>query len=361
VPFILEELQANREDVMPLLRALYAEEQEEFRRIRLALALLPAEPESLREPLTSWMLRADDPAEVLLAREALLPYRAELAAQLWEKAEDSREPAGVRFRALAALATHDPDSSRWQQISPEDVTTYLRRVNPSHRRLWTEALRPVGPILVAPPAEASYFPLKVGTKWHIRSESSNGPPDRVTAEVAEIDQIAGQPFMARLATSRRGVIWEMDQVSRTARGIMRHQIGTFDVSPPVRLLIFPVRVGQSWEGEIRLGPAKTRAACRILRTEEVEVPAGRFKAVVVYREIQVEGEPKFTYLEWFVAGVGGVKVCRFPSLELGAAQQAIIVGLAASPLGAAPIQVTSSLTLFYAPTITVLEKFEEGK
>ena len=51
VPVILEELEASREDVLPLLRALYAEEQEESRRMRLALALLPAEPESLREPL----------------------------------------------------------------------------------------------------------------------------------------------------------------------------------------------------------------------------------------------------------------------------------------------------------------------
>jgi hypothetical protein len=360
VPVILEELEASREEALPLLRLLYAEEKEQFRRMRLTLALLPAEPESVREPLTSWMLHADDPAEVLLAREALFPYRAELAAQLWAKAEDPREPAGVRFRALAALAAHDPDDRRWQHISPEEVTEYLLRANPLHRRRWTEALRQVGQTLAAPPAQANYFPLKVGTKWHYRSLSSNGPPDQITFQVAEVDQIAGQVILARLEMLRRDVIWEMDQVSSTARGVMRHRIGTFETSPPLRLLIFPVQIGAAWESQIRVGPAKTRAACRIIGMEEVEVPAGKFQAVLVHREIQVEGEPKYTYLEWLVAGIGRVKWSSFPPLERGGTQHVTIVGLPASPLEAGPLQVATTLSAFFAPTTYVLEKFEEG-
>src|SRR5262249_3896765 len=66
VPAILEELEANRTEVLPLLRQLYDEEKEQLRRMRLALALLPVEPDLVRAPLTDWMLHADDPAEVLL-------------------------------------------------------------------------------------------------------------------------------------------------------------------------------------------------------------------------------------------------------------------------------------------------------
>jgi hypothetical protein len=91
------------------------------------------------------------------------------------------------------------------------------------------------------------------------------------------------------------------------------------------------------------------------------VPAGKFKAVIVHREIQVEGEPKFSYLEWFVAGIGAVKTSSFPALELGGAQQVLTVGLPASPLGAGPIQAATALSAFFAPSTSVLEKFEEGQ
>src|SRR5262249_1512639 len=77
VPAILEELESNREEVLPFLRQLYEEEKELPRRMRLALALLPVEGGTLREPLTDWMLHADDPADVLLARDALQRYLTE--------------------------------------------------------------------------------------------------------------------------------------------------------------------------------------------------------------------------------------------------------------------------------------------
>jgi hypothetical protein len=152
VPTILGELERSRADVLPRLRELWAEGGAEARRLRLALALLPVEPGAVREPLLAWMLRADEPAEMLLAREALLPHKEELTARLWAKAEDARAPEAERFRALAALAAFDPQSRRWGRAG-EEVIGQLLSANPLHLGTWTQALRPVRASLVGPLGE----------------------------------------------------------------------------------------------------------------------------------------------------------------------------------------------------------------
>jgi formylglycine-generating enzyme required for sulfatase activity/serine/threonine protein kinase len=153
VPAILADLEANRAEVLPYLRQLYEDETELDKRRRLALALLPVEPDRLRQPLTEAMLRTADPAEMLLVREALRPHASELAEFLWQTADTAKD-AGVRFRALVALATFDPDSTRWHQIRARRAVEQLLSANSLHLGQWLNALRPVAPALLAPLGEA---------------------------------------------------------------------------------------------------------------------------------------------------------------------------------------------------------------
>ena len=147
VPNILTDLGRDRFDVLPRLQELWASERDPAKRMRLALALLPVEPETVRPELTEWMLQADDPAEVLLAREALLPHKAELTTPLWTKAEDGNMPEAERFRALVALAAFDAESPRWTKSAPAAADRMLSS-NPLHLASWMQALRPVrGPLL----------------------------------------------------------------------------------------------------------------------------------------------------------------------------------------------------------------------
>jgi tRNA A-37 threonylcarbamoyl transferase component Bud32 len=365
VPAILEELESNREEVLPFLRQLYLEEKDHARRMRLALALVAVEGDRLREPLTDWMLHADDPAEVLLAVGALQRYRVELAAPLWAKAEDAKVPDGVRFRALVALAAYEPDNPRWQTLGPQ-VAEHLLRTNPHHRNLWTAALRSVGPALLAAPTNASYFPLKKGTKWHRRFESADGRIWHVIAQVADVDKIDGQAVLARLEVMTQGIVTEAEYVSCTARGIFRHRAQTtWEISPPLCLLSFPVRTGEAWESKLSIGELKYKVTCRVVGSEEVEVPAGKFKAVMVYMDMQLEGdEEKIIFISWFAAGTGIVKQTIFwppPSSVSHLIAATKTVGLMASPLAPGPLLAASALPPYSRTTTMVLEKFEEGK
>jgi formylglycine-generating enzyme required for sulfatase activity/tRNA A-37 threonylcarbamoyl transferase component Bud32 len=142
VPTILKELAADRDTVLPTLRRRYAEEKDYKKRMRLALALLPVEPEKVRDPLAAWMLDTDDPDEMLLVRDELKPQAENLAKGLWQQADESLHPRAKRFRALAALASFAPADARWKKAATE-VVDEMVSANPLHLHRWMEAFSDV--------------------------------------------------------------------------------------------------------------------------------------------------------------------------------------------------------------------------
>jgi tRNA A-37 threonylcarbamoyl transferase component Bud32 len=149
VPGILADLEANPDEVLPRLHERRAQEGQRRKRMRLALALLSAEPEAVRDELGAWLLEAEDPAEVLLVRDVLKAHSAGMAPGLWRKAGAAGTPARQRFRALVALAAFDPDSRRWKNKAPGLVGELLS-ANPLHLGAWVQALRPVRGALLEP-------------------------------------------------------------------------------------------------------------------------------------------------------------------------------------------------------------------
>ena len=152
VPGILADLETNRATVLPHLRTRFAEESDRGKRMRLALALLPIEPEKTRDELVAWMLQTKDPAETLLVRDALRPHSADLTGNLWHQADDPTRPRAERFRALVALASFDPASPRWKDVAPE-VAEELLTANALHLGSWVQALHPVRLSLLSPLGE----------------------------------------------------------------------------------------------------------------------------------------------------------------------------------------------------------------
>jgi formylglycine-generating enzyme required for sulfatase activity len=148
VPVLLQDLQAHPADVRPRLRALWQEHAlNDGRRLRVGLAL--ADDAEVRARLVALARTADDPQEVLLVRDALLPHAAAARPLLWEQVQDGATPAGERFRLLAILATLDPDDGRWAGLAA-DVVSALIGENVLRVSRWAEALRPVrGPLLPA--------------------------------------------------------------------------------------------------------------------------------------------------------------------------------------------------------------------
>jgi hypothetical protein len=111
--------------------------------MRLALALVGADSQILREELADWMLQVDDPAEVLLIRQALEPHKVVLLDRLWTAVEKSgKGTEHQRLRAAAALAKYEPESPRWERVHDKVVEDFVA-VNAVFLGSWTEAFRPV--------------------------------------------------------------------------------------------------------------------------------------------------------------------------------------------------------------------------
>src|SRR5262249_36581778 len=78
-------------------------------------------------------------------------------------------------------------------------------------------------------------------------------------------------------------------------------------SPPLCVLKYPAKKDETWAGKMKLGEVEMKITFRTGGTEEVEVPAGEFKALVVFAEGAVSGQKELLTF-WYAAEVGGVKM-----------------------------------------------------
>jgi formylglycine-generating enzyme required for sulfatase activity len=150
--FRLGRLDPARADVLACLRQKWQDGRlPDSRRLRVGLALARVEP-GAREPLAHLAGRAEDPREVLAARDALRPFAAEVRDDLWGRAVRADVPPDERLRLLVLLAALDPDGPGWQQQA-RPAAELLLASNPLYLGAWAEALRPVRGAVLPPLAE----------------------------------------------------------------------------------------------------------------------------------------------------------------------------------------------------------------
>ncbi len=151
VPVIVRDMARYRAWLDPLLREAHvqAEKGDDPRQeLHTSLALLPVDPTQV-EYLYDRLLDAE-PAEVPVVIDALEPYQKMLLDSLWavvESTDKGRESR--RLRAAAALASYDPQSTRWAK-SQEAVANDLVRVPAVYLAVWLESFRPVRGLLLTP-------------------------------------------------------------------------------------------------------------------------------------------------------------------------------------------------------------------
>ncbi len=155
VPHIIEGLAPFRDVVDARLQELRTQaDLPQAQRTRAALALLPVDAGQV-DYLKRRLLEEEDPPEMLLIRETLLPHAAELKTELWADAvgprpgPDEKAASARQFRALVALAEYDPANARWAQAGG-NVIEDLLSANPLYLGLWSKALRPVRGALLEP-------------------------------------------------------------------------------------------------------------------------------------------------------------------------------------------------------------------
>ncbi|MGI9470826.1 MAG: serine/threonine-protein kinase, partial [Rubripirellula sp.] len=126
-------------------------------RDRVSLGLLPIDPGRL-EYLVDRMNATDKPLELvdfLVVRDAIYPYRDEVAPRQWNVLLDDTAPAVVRLRNAVALAHFDPPTTdaareRWSQVSSFVAVQFATQANlhPNQHATLTDSLYPIRNLLL---------------------------------------------------------------------------------------------------------------------------------------------------------------------------------------------------------------------
>jgi hypothetical protein len=154
-------------------------------------------------------------------------------------------------------------------------------------------------------AAANYYPLKEGNKWHYRMELGEQSA-KATIHVAKLETIAGVSLF-RLEMSVEGNIAGIEHVSADKRGIFRHAFNDTPLPNPVTVLRFPVKDGDTWTETLTTEDGAAKVHGKVFAAEDVQVPAGKFKAVRVQLEVEDDEAGTVTATYWFAADIGIVR------------------------------------------------------
>jgi hypothetical protein len=152
---------------------------------------------------------------------------------------------------------------------------------------------------------ALYLPTTVGEK-RVLETTRNGATSEVTEWVTAVGTKGGMTVVS-FAREEGGPT--MYQYGASADGVFRVSSGKLVYDPPHRLLKLPAKEGETWEVEARATAANPSRKVKYTtgKEEEVEVPAGKFKAVRVEIEDTINGAVlRATY--WYASGAGMVKI-----------------------------------------------------
>ncbi len=150
-----------------------------------------------------------------------------------------------------------------------------------------------------------YLPTAVGES-RVLVSTRNGKATETTEWVTAVETKGGMTVVS-FAREEGGPT--MYRYGASADGMFRVSSGKSVDDPPHRLLKLPPKEGETWEAESPTVPGGAAPALKYTtgKEEEVEVPAGKFKAVRVEVEIQTDvGVDRATY--WHAPGAGTVKM-----------------------------------------------------
>jgi hypothetical protein len=150
-----------------------------------------------------------------------------------------------------------------------------------------------------------YYPLKPGTTWHYQLDTGDGQKRQLTSQIAGVDNVDGKD-LARLQVFADGQALATEHLASTDRGVFRVRMNNVDVSPPICLIKYPLKTGQSWGGETESKGEKMKVDCSEGKPEEVKVPAGTYQAIPC-TIVVTAGPQKYTNVFWFAENVGIVK------------------------------------------------------
>jgi hypothetical protein len=167
--------------------------------------------------------------------------------------------------------------------------------------------------LAAPERKAAdgpppYLPTAVGATAVYRTTAGKLTME-TTDTVKEVARTAAGGVRVTVErTSGSGFRPAEEQTDVTAAGLTRVRSGGRATDPPMPVLKVPAKAGDAWEWEAKTADGRPphKVKVKVVGEEEVEVPAGTFRAVRV--EVEEEEWGRTTRSEaWYAPKVGLVK------------------------------------------------------
>ena len=154
-----------------------------------------------------------------------------------------------------------------------------------------------------PLTAAALYPLADGSVWHYGMNTDKGKWD-MKYQVAKLEN-SDQDENYRVEMLMDGKIVVTEQLSQTAKGLYRVRYQDSTLSPPLLLLRNPIQPDDSWTTRTQVGAEELSIACKT-SSEEVQTPAGKFKAIKLTVTTRVD-EKDIRTDYWFAEDVGIVK------------------------------------------------------
>jgi hypothetical protein len=162
--------------------------------------------------------------------------------------------------------------------------------------------------MAPPPRLVPYFPTKAGAKWVY---ADGGTEDRVVL-LSDVESKGGATVLTLVTREPGDKTAPHEKLRISEKGVFQTEALGKAVDPPRCVLKLPVTKGQKWEESSKEDGLEIKTTYTAFGPEDVEVPAGKFKA------IRVELETVFTspngtksvghrLTEWYAPGVGCIK------------------------------------------------------
>jgi len=173
------------------------------------------------------------------------------------------------------------------------------------------ALAPAAPRSKDTEGTPTYYPAALGARWVYEYNGRD-----VTWEVTRVEA-RGEETLVTVSEVTGGRLSPLEKVAITPKGLFRSEAAGVAVGSWC-VLRFPVREGTTWDFEFapRPGLVGQSGTMTVGKTEDVEVPAGKFAAVRVEMAVTVRKgvrlDPPIKSTTWYAPEVGVVKSVSDP-------------------------------------------------
>lgn len=156
-----------------------------------------------------------------------------------------------------------------------------------------------------PPGD--YFPTTVGDKWVTETRYKTHSTE-YTEVVTAVEKKDGATIVT-IGREVDGMVGpQLSQVRVTDKGLFRMSFLGSAYDPPYCILKLPLKPGGTWTSEAGSGGAVTSTfKYKAVRAEDVEVPAGKYRAFRIEVDIDTRGRAARSVI-WYAPRVGIVKM-----------------------------------------------------